>query len=92
MEGVIETTLGFFLAGSIGTLFALFPESIIGVMMFLAGLQLTKFARDIKKQEIAIITVTVVLSLLTNMAIGFVSAMVTHHTLRRWKLVAKYIS
>ena len=92
MEGVIEISLGLFLAGSIGTLFAIFPKSIIGAMMFLAGLQLTKFARDIKKQEIAIITVTVVLSLLTNMAIGFVSAMVTHYTLRRWKLVAKYIS
>jgi len=92
MEGVIEISLGLFLAGSIGALFALFPKSIIGTIMFLAGLQLTKFARDIKKEKIAIITVTVVLSLLTNMTIGFVSAVVTHHALRRWKLVAKYIS
>ena len=91
MEGIIEISLGLFLAGSIGTLFAIFPKSIIGAMMFLAGLQLTKFARDIKKQEIAIITVTVVLSLLTNMAIGFVVAVITYHTLRRWKLAAKYI-
>ena len=91
MEGIIEISLGLFLAGSIGTLFAIFPKSIIGAMMFLAGLQLTKFARDIKKQEIAIITVTVVLSLLTNMAIGFVVAVITYHALRRWKLVAKYI-
>jgi hypothetical protein len=60
-------------------------------MMFLAGIQLTKFAKDIQKQEIAIITVTVVLSLLTNMAIGFVVAVVTYHALRRWKLMAKYI-
>lgn len=92
MEGVIETTLGLFLAGSIGTLFALFPESIIGAMMFLAGLQLTKFARDIKKQEIVIMSITTILSLLTNMAIGFVVAVITYHALRRWELVAKYIS
>ena len=92
MEGVIETSLGLFLASSIGTLFAIFPKSIIGAMMFLAGLQLTKFARDIKKREIAIITVTVAVSLLTNMAIGFVSAMVAYHTLSRWKPAAKYIS
>ena len=92
IEGVIETALGLFLAGSIGTLFALFPKSIIGTMMFLAGLQLTKFAGDIKKQEIAIMAVTAVLSLLTNMTIGFVVAVITYHALRRWKLVAKYIS
>ncbi|MFC1896957.1 putative sulfate/molybdate transporter [Chloroflexota bacterium] len=91
MEGIIEISLGLFLAGSIGTLFAIFPKSIIGAMMFLAGLQLTKFARDIKKREIVIITVTVAVSLLANMAIGFVVAVITYHALRRWKLVAKYI-
>jgi MFS superfamily sulfate permease-like transporter len=92
LEGVIEISLGLFLASSISTLFTIFPQSIIGAMMFLAGFQLTKFARDIKKGEIALILITVGLSLLVNMAIAFVSAMVIYHVLRRWKATAKYIS
>jgi predicted benzoate:H+ symporter BenE len=84
MEGIIEISLGLFLAGSIGTLFALFPKSIIGAMMFLAGLQLTKFARDIKKREITIMIITAAVSLLTNMAIGFVVAMAVYHIISKW--------
>ncbi|MBN2076435.1 MAG: putative sulfate/molybdate transporter [Dehalococcoidales bacterium] len=84
IEGIIEIAMGLFLAGSIGTLFALFPESIIGAMLLLVGVELTKFVRDIKKTEIFIMALTAGLSLLTNMAIGFVAAIVVYHLLRRW--------
>jgi predicted benzoate:H+ symporter BenE len=92
MEGIIEISLGLFLAGSISTLFTIFPRSIIGAMMFLAGFQLTKFVRNIRKGELILIIITVTFSLLVNMAVAFVSAMVIYHALRRWKLVAKYVS
>ena len=92
IEGVIEISLGLFLASSISTLFTIFPRSIIGAMMFLAGFQLTKFVRDIKMGEIALILITVGLSLLVNMAVAFVSAMVIYHVLHRWKAAAKYVS
>ena len=92
MEGVIEVSLGLFLAGSIGTLFALFPKGIIGAMMFLAGLQLTRFARTIKRRQITIMALTVGVSLMTNMAIGFVVAMLVYHTIRRWGSNTRYIS
>ena len=91
IEGIIEISLGLFLAGSIATLFALFPKSIIGAMMLLVGIQLTTFARNIKPREITIMALVVVLSLVTNMAIGFVVAMVVYHILRRWGKNNKYI-
>lgn len=91
IEGIIEISLGLFLAGSIATLFALFPMSIIGAMMLLVGIQLTTFVRDIKPREITIMALVIGLALATNMAIGFVVAMVVYHVLRRWGKGRKYI-
>lgn len=91
IEGVIEISLGLFLAGSIAALFALFPMSIIGSMMFLAGIQLTTFVRTIKRNELIIMALTAVVSLLSNMAIGFVVAMVVYHSFKRWQPAAKYL-
>jgi xanthine/uracil/vitamin C permease (AzgA family) len=92
IEGIIEISLGLFLAGSISNLFSVFPGSIIGAMMLLVGVQLTTFIRDIKPRELTIIALIVALSLLTNMAIGFAAAMVIYHALRRWGKGNKYIS
>ncbi len=91
MEGIIEISLGLFLAGSIATLFALFPKGIIGAMLLLVGIQLTRFATDIRPREITIMALTVTLSLVTNMAIGFVVALGVHHALRWWGRGKKYI-
>ena len=91
IEGIIEISLGLFLAGSIATLFALFPKSIIGAMLLLVGIQLTKFATDIKPRQITIMALTVGLSLVTNMAIGFVVAVGAYHALRRWGRGKKYV-
>jgi len=91
IEGAIEILLGLFLAGSIAALFALFPESIIGAMLLLVGIELVKFARDIKLREIFIIVLTVGLSLLTNMAIGFVVGVAAYHALSRWSKTKKYV-
>lgn len=90
IEGIMEIAMGLFLAGSIGTLFALFPQSIIGAMLLLVGVELTKFVRDIKKYEIFIMALTAGVSLLTNMAIGFVVAIITYHMLRRWGSKTRY--
>jgi len=91
MEGIIEISLGLCLAGSIATLFSLFPKSIIGAMLLLVGIQLTRFVTDIRPREIIIMALTVTLSLVTNMAIGFVVALGVHHALRWWGRGKKYI-
>lgn len=85
IEGLIEIGLGLFLGGSIAVLFTLFPKSIIGAMLLLVGVELTKFARDIHKNELIIMALTTIISLTTNMAIGFVAAIIVYHTFRKWK-------
>lgn len=92
IEGIIEISMGLFMAGSIAVLFTLFPTSIIGAMLLLVGVQLTKFARDIKKNELIIMALTVGLSLATNMAIGFVVAVIAYHSLKKWKATGKYVA
>jgi len=92
IEGLIEIAFGLFLAGSIGTLFALFPQSIIGAMLLLVGVELTKFVRGIHKNELIIMALTAGVSLLTNMSVGFVVAMVVYHAFSKWKPASKYLS
>lgn len=84
IEGIIEISLGFFLASSIASLFLLFPKSIIGAMLLLVGIELTKFVKNVRLRETPILALTTVVSLLTNMAIGFVVAMGVYHILRKW--------
>ena len=92
IEGIIEISMGLFLAGSIATLFALFPQSIIGAMLLLVGVQLTGFIRDIHKNELIIMALTAGVSLATNMAIGFVVAVIIYHSLRKFESTAKYVA
>lgn len=80
LEGVIEISMGLFLVGSIAGPFGLFPTAIIGAMMFLVGIELAKFAKDIRLSRDLIPTgFTVALSLATNMAFGFLAGMTVHH-------------
>lgn len=80
IEGVIEIGLGLFLAGSIAGLFAAFPLAIVGAMMLLVGIELTKSVREVSWNWQLLPTVmTVVVSLWANMAYGFMVGMVLHH-------------
>ncbi len=91
IEGIIEISLGLFLASSIASFFLLFPRSIIGAMLLLVGIELTKFVKDIRPQETPILALTVVVSLLANMAIGFVVAVGVYHVVRKWGKDKRYI-
>jgi MFS superfamily sulfate permease-like transporter len=91
IEGAIEIALGLLVAGSIGTLFTLFPQSIIGAMLLLVGVELTRFVRDIKRNELIIMVLTAGISLLTNMAVGFLLAMAVYHAFRKWQPAVKYL-
>jgi len=80
IEGVIEILMGLFLASSIAGLFTFFPTAIIGAMMFLVGIELTKFARDIRLNKNLIpMGATLVVSLVTNMAYGFLTGLIVHY-------------
>ncbi len=83
IEGMIEIFLGLFLAGSIATLFTVFPSSIIGAMMFLVGLELTKFAKGIRlDKDLIPMSSTVIVALMTNMASGVLVGLLIFQSVR----------
>ena len=83
IEGVIEISLGLFFASSVAGLFAVFPSAIIGAMMLLVGLEMVKFARNLRpNKDLLPASVTVVVSLLTNMAVGFAAGLAVYHLIR----------
>lgn len=93
IEGIIEISMGLFLATSIAGLFTVFPTAIIGAMMFLVGIELTKFARDIRlSKDIIPMAATLIISLITNMAYGFLAGLIVYHIMvksRIWELGSK---
>lgn len=83
LEGLIEISMGLFLANSIAGLFAVFPMAIVGAMMFLVGIELTKFAKDIRlNKDLIPMAITVGVSLVTNMAYGFLVGLIVYHLIR----------
>lgn len=83
IEGLIEIAMGLFLAGSIAGLLSVFPVAIIGAMMFLVGVELVKFARGIHwDTDIIPMGTTLIVSLLTNMAYGFLSGFVVYYLIK----------
>jgi len=83
IEGGIEVSLGLFFATSVAGLFTMFPAAIIGAMMFLVGVELTKFVKNIRpSKDLLPMSSTIIVSLLSNMALGFVMGLVVHHLTR----------
>lgn len=84
LEGLLEISLGVFLATPLARLFSAFPLAILGAMMLLVGIELTKFARDIRvKKDLVPVAATLIVSLVTNMAYGFLTGLIVYH-LARW--------
>ena len=80
IEGVIEIALGLFLAGGIASLFLAFPRAIVGAMMLLVGIELFKFARDLRLDRgLTPVAVTVAGSVAVNMAVGFAAGLAVHY-------------
>lgn len=80
LEGIIEISLGLFLAASIAGLFASFSTAIIGAMMLLVGIELTRFTRDVGfNKDLIPLGVTLAASLAMNMAIGFLAGLAAHN-------------
>jgi hypothetical protein len=83
IEGLIEICLGLFLASSIAGLFVFFPTAIIGAMMLLVGIELTKFARNLRvNKDLIPMASTVIVSLVLNMAYGFLAGLMVYYLIR----------
>ena len=83
IEGLIEVSLGLFFAASVAGLFAVFPSAIIGAMMLLVGIELIKFAKNIRpNKDLLPMGATIFVSLLSNMAVGFIVGLIVYHLTR----------
>lgn len=86
MEGLMEISLGLFLSKSILNLFSVFPMSIVGAMLFYVSYELVKLARDIKSYpEIFVMLLTAIVSIGSNMAIGFAAGIVAFYLIKKFK-------
>ncbi len=82
IEGTIEIGLGLALGGSIAALFAAFPLAIVGAMMLMVGVELFKFARELRfDRSLLPVAATVAGSVAFNMAVGFAVGLALHYLL-----------
>ena len=88
IEGTIEIGLGLFFSASVASLFIVFPKAIIGAMMFLVGLEMIKFAKNLRPQkDLLPVGATVLVSLLTDMAWGFLAGLAVYYL--SWFVIRK---
>ena len=82
--GVILVTIGLCFSSSVLLLFNIFPSSVLGVILFFAGLELAVSARDVgsEKSDFYTLLVTAGFSL-WNMGIGFIAGLVMQEMLKR---------
>lgn len=82
--GCLLLGAGLFLAGSLGTLFRLFPASVLGVILFLAGLQLALGSRDsgAEKADRFVLLATAAMAVV-NVGLAVLFGIVAHHAARR---------
>ncbi|MDW7669284.1 MAG: putative sulfate/molybdate transporter [Bacillota bacterium] len=84
IEGTIEILLGLLLGSSIAIIFGSFPLGIIGSMMLFVGYRLIlrgyeSYLKDNSLKNVLPIIMTVLGTLILNMAVGFVLGMVSYY-------------
>ena len=84
MEGLIEITLGLFFAGSLLAIFTSFPIFVVGVMLFLASIELGKVSLKVEEKEEALVMLfTATVSTAFNIAAGFFSGLLFYAALEK---------
>ena len=84
--GMIVLLIGLFLSDSVVLLFQVFPRSILGVILFFAGVELALVIKDIKlqKQNLFVLLVTAGTAM-WNMGIAYLAGLILYYGLqRRW--------
>ena len=84
--GLIVLLTGLFLSDSVAFLFQVFPRSILGVILFFAGVELTLVVRDVKlkKQNLFVLLVTTGTAM-WNIGVAYLAGLILYYGLqRRW--------
>jgi Molybdate transporter of MFS superfamily len=84
MLGIILLVLGLFFSQSVGLLFDMIPEAVLGVILFFAGLELSSIVWDIgrKKEDIYVLVVTAGIAII-NIGIAFVAGLALYYALQK---------
>jgi MFS superfamily sulfate permease-like transporter len=82
LEGIIEVGLGLFLGQSLGSLLGAFPMPLIGGMMFMVGIQFVRPVVRLRRWPLALALLTTIVSVVSNMAVGFLVGLGSTHLLR----------
>ncbi len=84
--GSVLLFAGLFLSASIGTVFSMFPQSVLGVILFMAGLQLALGSRDVgaEKADRFVVLATAAFAIWNVGAAVLFGIMVHHASQRGW--------
>ncbi|MBE0622950.1 MAG: sulfate transporter [Burkholderiales bacterium] len=84
--GSVLLFAGLFLSASIGTVFSMFPQSVLGVILFMAGLQLALGSRDVgaEKADRFVVLATAAFAIWHVGAAVLFGIMVHHASQRGW--------
>lgn len=84
--GILVLLIGLFLSDSVSLLLQVFPRSILGVILFFAGVELALVIRDVKlkKQNLFVLLVTAGTAM-WNMGVAYLLGMLLYYGIqRRW--------
>jgi hypothetical protein len=84
--GITLLLIGLFLSDSVSLLFQVFPRSILGVILFFAGVELALVIKDVKlkRQNLFVLLVTAGTAI-WNMGVAYLAGLVLYYGLqRRW--------
>ncbi len=78
--GVIVLILGLFFSDSVATIFRFFPPSILGVILFFAGLELASINKNIgsKRSDVYIMLVTAGIAM-WNMGVAYLAGLILYY-------------
>ena len=84
--GVMVLLTGLFLSDSVAFIFQVFPKSILGIILFFAGLELALVIRDIRlrKENLYVLLLTAGIAM-WNMGIAYLAGLLLYYAIqRRW--------
>jgi MFS superfamily sulfate permease-like transporter len=84
--GVMVLLTGLFLSDSVAFIFQVFPKSILGIILFFAGLELALVIRDIRlrKENLYVLLLTAGIAM-WNMGIAYLAGLLLYYGIkRRW--------
>jgi MFS superfamily sulfate permease-like transporter len=84
--GVIVLFTGLFLSDSVSLIFQVFPRSILGVILFFAGVELALVVKDVKlKKENLFVLIITAGTAMWNMGVAYLAGLLLYYGLhRRW--------